>query len=172
MNRQQKENVVETLRKNFSDSTASFLVGYRGLSVSQLQALRNDLRKHGGTMRVTKARLMKRAVDGVDTVQEMSPYFKDQVALVFSSNEAPAVAKALHSFSKENEALSIVVGCLEDQLLDAQGVVRIASLPSKEVLLAQLLGTLQAPTRGLVMVLNMQVLRLLWTLKAIAENKK
>ena len=87
MNRQQKESVVESLRKSFTQSNISFLVGYRGLTVAQMQVLRNDLRKCGGTMRVTKARLMKRAVEGVEGAQEMGPYFRDQVALVFSSDE-------------------------------------------------------------------------------------
>lgn len=171
MNRQQKEQVVESLRESFTKSDA-FLIGYRGLSVAQMQALRNDLRQHGGTMRVTKARLMKRAVEGLEGAQNMEPYFKDQIALVFSAQEPSAVAKALNTFAKENEALSIVAGCLDEQVVDAASVVRIASLPSREVLLAQLLGTLQAPTKNFASVLNMQVLRLLWTLNKVAEQKK
>jgi len=172
MNRQQKEHVVESLRKNFTQSTASYLVGYRGLSVAQLQSLRNDLRQHGGTMRITKARLMGRAAQGVAGVQDMAPHFKDQVALVFSTQDASATAKALHSFSKKNEALSIVAGCFDKQVLDAKAVIKIASLPSKEVLLGMLLRTMQAPAQGIVSLLNMQLVRLLVVLKKAAEKKK
>lgn len=172
MNRQQKEHVVESLRNSFTQSNASILVGYRGLSVAQLQSLRKGLRQHGGAMRVTKTRLMKLAVQGLEGAQDMAPYFKDQVALVFSDEEPSAVAKALHSFSKENGSLSIVAGCLDERLLDANAVVTIASLPSKEVLIAKLLGTLQAPSQKLAFVLNMQILRLLWVLKKVAEQKK
>jgi len=172
MNRQQKESVVESLRKGFTQSNGSFLVGYRGLTVAQMQTLRNDLRGCGGVMCVAKARLMRRAVEDVAGVQDMAPYFRDQVALVFSSDESSAVAKAIHVFSKKNKALAIVAGCLDKKLLDRQAVVYMASLPSKEVLLVKLLVALQAPTRGLAVVLNMQMLRLLWVLKQVAEKKK
>ena len=171
MNRQQKEQVVETLRKGFAQSDASFLVNYSGLSVAQLQVLRKDLRNSGGVMHVAKARLMRRAVEGVDGAQEMGPLFKNQVALIFSEKEPVAVAKILHTFAKKSEKLSLLGGVFERQLLNTEEVVSIASLPPKEVLLARLLGVLQAPTRGLVTVLNMQILKLVWTLKKIEEKK-
>lgn len=171
MNRQQKEQMVESLRHRFTRSNVSFLVDYRGLSVAQLQALRADLRKNGGFLQVTKARLMKRAAEGIDGAQEMVPHFKNQVALVFVKEDSPAVAKSLHTFAKENDSLKIIAGYLDSQLLDETGVVRIASLPSKEILLAQLLGTLQAPIQGFATVLNMNILRLLWVLKKVSEQK-
>lgn len=172
MNRQQKEQMVELLRDNFTQSNVSFLVDYRGLSVAQLQSLRADLRKSGGSLQVTKTRLMKRAAEGVTGAQEMAPFFKNQVALVFVRNEPPAVAKSLHTFAKQNESLKIIAGYLDASLIDESGVVRMASLPPKEILLAQLLGTLQAPIRGYVTALNMNILRLLWVLKKVAEQKK
>ena len=77
----------------------------------------------------------------------------------------------LHSFSKECDKLSLVAGVFEEQLLNVDGVIRMASLPPREVLLSELLGVLQAPMRKLVIVLNMQIFRLLWTLNKIAEKK-
>lgn len=171
MNRQQKEHVVESLRKSFTQSNASFLVSYNGLSVAQLQSLRKNLRSHGGVMHVAKARLMRRAADGIHGAHDMSLLFKNQVALIFAGQEPIEVAKLLHSFSKECDKLSLVAGVFEEQLLNVDGVIRMASLPPREVLLSQLLGVLQAPTRKLVIVLNMQILRLLWTLNKIAEKK-
>ena len=172
MNRQQKEQMVESLRDSFAQSSSSFLVDYRGLSVAQLQSLRADLRKSGGKLQVTKARLMKRAAEGLEGAQEMTPFFKNQVALVFAKDEPPVVAKSLHTFAQENESLKIVAGCLDQQLLDESGVIRMASLPSKEVLLAKLLGTLQAPIQQCVTVLNMNTMKLLWALKKVGEQKK
>ena len=172
MNRQQKEQVVELLRNNFTQSNVSFLVDYRGLSVAQLQSLRANLRKSGGVLQVTKTRLMKRAAEGVVGAQEMAPFFKNQVALIFVKNEPTEVAKSLHTFAKKNEILKIVEGYLYAQLLDESSVVRMASLPSKEVLLAKLLGTLQAPIQGFATVLNMNILRFLWVLKRVGEQKK
>jgi len=172
MNRQQKESVVSQLRENFSQSEAAFLIEYRGLTVHQLERLRGDLRQKGGTFKITKARLMKLAVDGLDGQEDLAPYFKDQVGLVFAAQETPNVAKILQDFAKEHEALKLIVGCLDKKILQKNDVLRIASLPSREVLLAQLAGTMNAPISNLASVLNLLIVRLLWTLKQIEEQKK
>jgi large subunit ribosomal protein L10 len=172
MNREQKTEVIDSLKSDFSNSQASFVVGYKGLTVKQMQALRKELRASKGTFRVAKARLMKRAVQGVEGINELMPYFKDQVGIVFVASDASAVAKVLFDFSKANEALSLVAGFYDSHVLPSEAVKRIATLPSREVLLAQVCGTLKAPTTKLVVVLNMQMLRLLWTLQKIAEKKQ
>lgn len=171
MNRQEKENVIKGLQESFANSQASFVIGYQGMTVQQMQTLRRQLRDSGGKMQVAKARLMKRAVEGLEDAEEIRPFFKDQIALVFAEQEAPTVAKVLHNFSKDNEALKVVVGRMDSQLLDAQTVTRIALLPSREVLLGQVCGTLNAPIQGLASVLNTLVLKLLWTLKEVEKKK-
>jgi large subunit ribosomal protein L10 len=172
MNREQKAAVVASLKNSFAQSNASFVVKYPGLTVEQMQKLRNDLRAEGATLKVTKARLMKLAADGNPGAEVMVPYFKEQVGLVFANQEAPSVAKVLSDFAKDNEALSIIVGSLDQNLLTQADVVRIASLPSKEVLLAQLCGTLNAPITGLARALTMMQLKLLWALTRIGEKKQ
>ena len=172
MNRQQKELVVQLFRENFTNSPASFVVGYRGMTVSQMQDLRNKLRERGGLLRVTKARLMKRALENVEEGQALLPHLHDQIGVVFASDEAPAVAKVLSEFAKDHEALTLVVGKLDGDVLDSQGIVRIASLPSKPQLLAMLGGTLKAPMSRFVFVLNMQIVQLLVVLKQIGQKKK
>ena len=172
MNRQQKEATVQLLRDQFTQSSAAFVVGYSGLSVSQMQDLRSQLRKDGGVLKVAKARLLKRAVGDLEGGPEWDPFLKEQIGVVFASDEAPAVAKVLSSFAKDNEALQLVVGRLDGQMLDQTGITRIASLPSKDVLRAQLCGTLQAPITRLVFGLNMQIMQLLLVLKQVADKKK
>ena len=172
MNRQQKETVVRALRESLKASKASFLVDYKGLTVVQMQQLRGQLRDKGGRLQVAKARLMKRAAGDLDGVEILLPFFKEQVGLVFAMQESPAIAKVLHEFSKEHKALELVAGCLEAQLLDVQAIVRMASLPSKEVLLGQVCCMLNAPISGLVRLLNMLILRLLLVLKAIEAQKR
>ena len=172
MNRQQKEATVQALKEQFSQSSATFIVGYRGLSVVQMQGLRSLLRKDGATLKIAKARLLKRAVGDLEDADALTPYLKDQIGIVFASDESPMVAKALSSFAKDNNALQLIVGRFDGQLFDHQGVMRIATLPSKEVLLAQLCGTLQAPITRLVFGLNMQIIQLLLVLKQIADKKK
>ncbi len=171
MNRQQKELAVQLLREGFSQSQASFLVLYRGLTVSQMQSLRKELGVHGGRLKVAKARLMKRATEGVEGMGDFVPFFKDQIGVVFASDEPPAVAKVLYEFSKQHEALQLVIGRLDSQMLDKKAIVRIASLPSKDVLLAQACGAIKAPIVNFANVLNIQLLRLLLVLKQIAQKK-
>lgn len=172
MNREQKAIIIESLKNNFSNSTASFVVGYKGLTVKQLQSLRRELLKNKSTFKVAKGRLIKRAVDGLEGITDLTPYLKEQIGVVFVNNEPPVVAKVLHDFSKNHAALQLVAGYFDSRLMLRDSLERIATLPSRDVLLAQTCGTLKAPIVGLVVVLNMQVLRLLWLMKKIAEQKQ
>lgn len=173
MNRQQKELVVQLLRERFLQSPASFIVGYKGLTVNQLQELRSKLRQRGGALKVAKARLMKLAVGDLEDSQVLTPYLKDQIGIVFTKDKSPAnIAKVLNDFAKDHEALRLVGGTVEGSFVDQSTIGRIASLPSKEVLLAQLCGTLKAPITRLVTVLDMQIVQLPLVLKQIAAKKK
>lgn len=172
MNRQQKADVVQSLRGSFEGSQASFLVGYKGLTVQQLLELRRGLRRNGGSMKVAKARLMKRAADGMKFAEDFTPLFKDQIGIVFAANDAAAIAKFLYDFSKKNNNLTVVAGCVEDCVIDAQSVLRIATLPSREVLLGQLAGTLQAPITSFARVLQQLIAGLAIALKQVAEQKQ
>lgn len=154
MNRQEKTQLVTALKDQFSNSVGSILVGYKGLSVNQLQKLRRGIRQNGGSFKVTKARLMKIAAENIDTAQPLIPYFKEQVGLVFLEKQDPAVIKFLHNFSKDNEALKMVAGSLDAKLVDAATLTRLASLPSREVLLAQVCGILKAPISKLAFVVQ------------------
>jgi len=154
MNRQEKAELVESLKQDFSESSALFWVNYQGLSVNQLQVLRSDLRKENGKLKIAKVRIVKRALNEIPDTQELLLQIKDQLGVVISAGEANAVAKVLYNFSKENEALKIVVGRFESKLLDKEGIKFLATLPSREVLLARLCGTLLAPITNLAVVLK------------------
>lgn len=155
MNRQEKEVVIQSLTNEFSQSNATFLVGFKGITVRDLQALRKSLRTEGGKLKVTKARLMRIAAEHVDgSVAELNPFFKNQIGVIFSKNEPSSIAKLLYNFAKKNQSLTLVAGIVENKLYDAQLISRIAQLPSREALLGQLCGTLKAPIVKLVMVLD------------------
>jgi len=172
MNRQQKADVIHILRTQFDNSAASFLVNYAGLTVDQMQRLRKRLLGNDAELKVAKARLMNKALEGSNIQCSLQPFLKNQVALIFGGNNFPAVAKVLYDFSKENEAFKLVVGCIENQLLNPAAIIQVASLPSREVLLAQVCGTLRAPMNNFVIVLNMLLLRMVWALKQIEDKKR
>ena len=178
MNRQQKEAAVAHVEELFSTSHAAFLVKYKGLSVKQLQSLRRGLRTQNGTFTVTKARLMKIAAErNIDKVQHINAFkenFREQVGLVFSlGNDTPALIKSLVTFAKENEELEIIAGLFEQRLILNDEIRMLASLPSREVLLAMLAGTLQAPIASLARALNEVVTqRSGGSLNAVAESEE
>ena len=172
MNRQQKEELVSTLKEIFGSTGGSFLVSYRGLSVDEMQGLRSGLRDKGGNLKVAKVRLLKRAAEGVDGAEGLIPFMQDQIGVVFAGEEPPAVAKFLHEYAKTHDKLQLMAGCIDTQVYGAAEVARVALLPSREVLLAKLMGTLNAPMCNFVRVLQLLQLKLLWTLKAIAEKKQ
>lgn len=154
MNRQHKEAVVIELKDMFAKANASFLVEYKGVSVPQLQALRRQLREQRGFLKITKARLMKRATENLEAIDGFRQNFKEQVGLIFALDEAPGVAKKIVDFSKENESLKVIAGYFESQVMSKEEVVALASIPSREVLLAQLVGALQAPLSQFAACIN------------------
>lgn len=156
MNRQQKEQSVSTLQGEFADNQASFLVGYKGLTVAELTQLRRALHPQGGSFKIAKVTLMKRALgEASSAYQELDPMLKNQIGFVFARQEAPAIAKILKNFAKDHDKLVMLGGVLENRLISKSGVEALAALPSREVLLAQLCGTLLAPVSSLARVLNL-----------------
>lgn len=154
MNRTQKEQSVTSLHNDFASTEAAFLVGYQGLTVNELETLRRNLRAQGSKFQVAKARLMKLAATGTPGAEEMVPYCKQQVGLVFATKEPQAVAKTLVSFAKDHNGLKIIVGCNEKKLVDAKTIAFLASIPSREILLAQLCGVLNGPVAALARTLS------------------
>ena len=171
MNRQQKEAEIADLRQMMSEAQATFLINYKGMSVPLLQGLRKNLRQEGGKLKVAKATLMQIAAKDIAGAGEFSQTFKDQVGLVFAKNDVSALAKQLVNYAKANEAMKIIAGFYESKMLTQQDLQMLASLPSREVLLAQLLGTMQAPTASFVRVLHLLIARLVYALKKIEEQQ-
>jgi large subunit ribosomal protein L10 len=143
MPRPDKVAVVDEVRQRLSDSTATVLTEYRGLSVDDLAELRARLRGTDASYRVVKNTLTRLAVRdaGVDIPDDM---LLGPTAITFCAGDPIAVAKVLRSFSREHPQLVIKGGVLEGRLLDAAETVRLADLESREELLARLAGSMQA----------------------------
>lgn len=174
MNRQGKEAVVAALQKDLDTSSGLFLVGYRGMTVEQLQRLRRKVRQNSGKLKVVKVRLIKRALAGygLDSSGELEPFLKNQVALVFAGKESSAIAKALYEFSKEHESLKLVAGYIDSAVYESDALVRVALLPSREVLLSQLCRTLKTPITHLAAVLQITARKLVIALEHISHGTK
>lgn len=172
MNRQEKETVISVLKEDFAHSTGLFIVGYRGMTVAQMQNLRKKVRQNQGHLKVAKVRLVKRAIEGLPGSEDLAPLLREQVALVFAGKESPAIAKVINDFAIENAALKIVAGYIDAAVLPANAVSRIALLPSREILLAQLCGTLKAPMSRLVGLFSGMQTKLVVVVKQIEQKKQ
>jgi large subunit ribosomal protein L10 len=171
MNRQQKALLIDYLKQEFTECPGSFLIGYQGMTVADMQTLRKELRQAGSAIKVAKNRLARRAIDGLEGASELSPLLKQQLGIVFAHKDPAATAKLLHDFSKKKNTLKLVAGCVERELLTKEDVVILAQLPPREVLLAQLLGTMQAPIATYARLLHALLARLLYVTQAIADKK-
>lgn len=142
MDRAQKAEMVEWIGGVF-DQNAVVVVANTGLSVTEFEALRGELRNAGASMKVVKNRLAKIAVTGKPS-EKISHLFEGPTAIAFSEDPV-AAAKAVKKFSKDNEKLKILGGAMGEEVLDEQGVEALASMPSREELLASIVQTIMSP---------------------------
>lgn len=161
---QAKVVAVEDLKARFNGVKTVVLTEYRGLTVQQLSDLRKQLRAVSAEYKIVKNRLARLAIASSE-LEGLSGHLNGPTGLIISKQDAVAVAKALHAFAKTNPALAIKAGFVEGQVLPPAELKALADLPSKDALrsqlvgaiqgaMAQLVGLLAAPQRGLVYVLQ------------------
>lgn len=169
-----KQKFVAELAEKLQNSVAGVIVTYQGINVAADTKLRAQLREAGVDYFVVKNTLLKRAleqagIEGLDYVLEGT------TAIAISDNDHVASAKVICKFIEDNiktlKTYKVKAGFVEGKALDVAGVEALAKLPSKEALVAQVLGTLQAPITGFVRVLNANISGLAIVLNAIAEKQ-
>jgi len=166
---EQKQQIVAELVEKFRESTAFVLADYRGLTVEQDTELRNALRKAGVEYKVIKNTLSKLALKELG-IEGLDEYLVGPTAFAISTSDVVAPAKVMAEYAKKFEKLDIKAGAVEGKSIDAKGVEALAELPSKEVLVAKMLGSLNAPITGFVNVLNGNLRGLVCALNAIQEK--
>jgi large subunit ribosomal protein L10 len=171
MNRQEKQNLIKSLKQNFESSQASFLINVKGLTVEEVKGLRKNLRTEKGILKVAKNTLFKKATENLEGINALNPFFKEQIGVVFANQDSPAVAKILFQTSQTIGNLALIAGSLDRKLINKEQIEFLASLPSKEVLLGRVAGTLNMPIVSFVTLLHQLIQRLLWALKKIEEQK-
>jgi large subunit ribosomal protein L10 len=169
MNKDQKAALVDELAEQIRSAEAIFAVDYRGISVSQAAELRNRLRGAETRFRVVKNSLTERASDkaGADPLKAM---LEGPTALAFVTGDAAVAAKALSDASRTLGTLEFKGGLMDGATLTADDVRSIARLPSRDVLQAQLVGTIAAPLSGLVRTLNALIAGVAVQLQQIADK--
>ena len=169
MNRDQKAAVVEEIAGQIKSADAVFAVDYRGISVAQAAELRAKLRESGTKFRIVKNSLSERAADEAGA-QELKALLEGPTALAFVSGDAALAAKALNEAARTMHTLEFKGGLMDRAALSADDVRAIARLPARDVLHAQLVGTIAAPLSGLVRGLNALIAGVAIQLQQIAEK--
>jgi large subunit ribosomal protein L10 len=169
MNRDQKAAVVDEIAGQIGESEAIFAVDYRGITVTQVAELRGHLRDVDARFRVVKNSLSERAADKAGA-ENLKPMLIGPTALALVKGDAAAAAKALNDAARRFNLLEFKGGILNGEVLSADDVRSIARLPSREVLYAQLVGTVAAPLTGLARGLNALIGGLAIQLQAIADQ--
>ena len=148
-----KQPIVDEIKASLEGAQGVVVVDYRGLTVEQDTQLRKQLREAGVSYKVYKNTLVSRAVEGTE-FESLKDSLEGPNAFAVSTEDATAPARVLAEFAKKAPKLEIKAGVVEGTFYDAEGMKAIASVPSREVLLSKLLGSLQSPITNLARVLN------------------
>ena len=169
MNRDQKAAVVDEIAGQIEAARAIFAVDYRGISVSQIAELRAKLRESDTRFRIVKNSLSERAADKAGA-EALRPLLEGPTALALVGGDAAMAAKALNDTARAlNNLIEFKGGLMDGNALSADDVRAIARLPTRDVLNAQLVGTIAAPLSGLVRTLNALIAGVAIQLQAIAD---
>ncbi|AGA67968.1 ribosomal protein L10 [Desulfitobacterium dichloroeliminans LMG P-21439] len=171
-NIEEKALVVAEIKEKFQNSTGVVLADYRGLTVAQVTQLRAQLREAGVDYRVLKNTMVRRAAHEVG-IEGLDGYLEGPTAVAFSADPV-APAKVLAEFLKATKVktFAIKAGVVEGKVIDEAGVKALAELPSREVLLAQVLRGMQAPLVGMANVLQGPIRKMGYALEEVRKLKE
>lgn len=167
---QAKQAVVSDIARKLSDCKSAVLVDYRGLTVEEATNLRNLFREQNVEYRVLKNTMVRLAAKEAG-IEGLDAYLSGPTAIAFGVEDAVSPAKVMSDFIKQVKKTEIKGGILGGDVMDAQGVQALADLPPREVLIAKMLGSMNAPISGFVGVLSATIRSLMYAINAIGEKK-
>jgi len=166
-----KSAAIGELKDRLAQAGNLFFTNYAGLTVEEITRLRGELRKDGSTYAVAKNTLFSIAA-GEDLAKQLEQYLHGPTAIVFAGTDPVAPAKALKKFSDDVKSIEVKAAYIEGRVVDADQVKALAALPSREELIAKMVGSIASPLRGLVTVLSGNQSGLVRVLNSIREKKE
>ena len=148
-----KKGVVADIKEKFEKAQSAVLVDYRGLNVAEVTDLRNQLRKAGVEYAVLKNTMINLAVKDMN-LDDLKPHLEGPTAVAFGFEDAVAPAKILSEFAKKNKKITIKCGVCDGAYIDEAGVQSLASTPSREVLIAKIMGSMMSSVSKFVYALE------------------
>lgn len=168
---EQKVKKVKELAEKVKKATSIVFVDYKGISVAGDTELRKNARSKNVEYLVAKNRLFKLALKDAGIEENFDDTLKESTSFAFSYEDAVSPAKVMYEFGKDKEFFNIKAGILEGKKISAQEVEELAKLPSREVLISRLLGSLNSPISGLANVLNGNLRNLVYVLSQVQGQK-
>ena len=169
--RPEKQSAIDELKNKISESVFVILADYRGLNVAKTTELRRRLRGVRAQFQVVQNRMFRNVAKDLNRTG-MDEGLKGPSAMVYGKGDVVQAAKVLKDFVRENELPVIKIGAMQGVILSKADIEKLATLPPRDVLLAQLVGTVAAPLSQLVGVLQQKVASVLYVLKAVQEKKE
>ena len=170
ISRQTKEALVQQYGEGIASSPHAFLLGFDGITVSQVDDLRNRIRDNGGHYTVVKNRLALLAIEGT-ALGDLADHFTGPTGVAFSPDDPVGLAKALTGFAKENPKIVFKAGVVDGQAVDVAEIDAIASLPSREELVAKLVFLLQSPITRFARSMNAITQQFVTVVDQVAKQK-
>ena len=168
LTKEQKKNYISEMTTQFENSKAVMVTHYQGLTMTQLDELRAQMREHGIIFKITKNRITKLALEKTKC-KDLSNLFTGPTAVAFGE-DAIMSARILSKFAKDNANLKLIGGIMDNEVLDQAGVQNVASLPTLDEARANIVGILNAPASKLVSILNAPASKLVSILLAYSEK--
>ncbi len=151
MNKEQKKTYISEMKEFFANNESVLVTHYQGLTVNQIDSLRNEMRTHGILFKITKNRITKLALKDTKC-KDLSNLFTGPTAVAFSK-DAISSAKILTKFAKENKSLKIIGGIMGNDVLDVKDVAKIATLPTLDEARAKIVGIFSSPAQKILSIL-------------------
>ncbi len=172
MDRSTKLKLKETFVEKLSKANSGIVAEYRGLKVEDLTRLRVELQKLKAEFKVLKNRVVKKAVEDMPSMKEITGSLKGPIGMVICYGDAAQVTKSVLNFAKDNEKFVVKAGVMDDVAVTTNDLKALADLPSREVLFTRLVSSLVSPHRGILGVIQAVPRDLVQVINAIKDKKQ
>ncbi len=166
-----KQQLVNAYRESLKKAQSVFVVKPQGITANESVRLKKELKGLGSNYNIVKNSLFSIALEQ-EGLPEMTQLDHNEHAVIFAKDNVTEIAKVINNFAKESERIEIQTGLYEKKAITGEEIIKLAELPSKDVLLAQALNMFNAPLTGLLNVINANTRNLVFVLKAVADKKQ
>lgn len=170
MNKDEKSEIISKVKEMIQDSSAIYLTDYSGITVADISNIRNEFRKEGVRYKVIKNTLFKRALDEAGKYDKLADHLEGMTGYAFASTNPVAPAKIIKKYNDVSQKLSLKACYIEDEYFDGKRLNEIASLPSKNDIIAGIMGSLSSPASGIVGTINAVISNLVSVIDQISKK--